>query len=347
MEELEKLLKQNNLDYAIIENYINDNNENILFKIIHNITKFTDTSKKQIFENIIVNTNNKDLIETTCSKIAMFIPFDYDYYKKIIKLIISKNIKESIVEELERNILKKSSAALQDVFQDFSLEYPNNIDYDLSIIQCFLHNYIEYSNNLEKVTINKNQTLQIFKRLNYILTIEVNKILDLFFYFNNIFNFDEEDLKIFLDTFIFNFPSICKEFINKKNEQNNDTLFMIYLKRKIETNDKDNNLKNKLKIYNYDVQRLNEYQKYLVMQNNEINDKSHEMSVFWKLCKSNTILYGNRYGMTVKHKGGEEVTVSSMHEFSYEYSLPLEYIIDPITYMEKINKLKQLGKEDK
>ena len=105
--------------------------------------------------------------------------------------------------------------------------------------------------------------------------------------------------------------------------------------------------KNNLKIYDSDIQRLNEYQKYLIMQNNEINDKSHEMSVFWKFCKSNTILYGYRYGMTVKHKDSEEVSVGSMHEFSYEYPLPLEYLIDPITYMEKVNELKHLGKEEK
>lgn len=347
MKELENLLKQDNIDYEYIKNYINSNDENILFKIIHNIVKFSDTSQKQICEKIIVNTTNKDLIETTCNEISIFIPFDYDYYKKIIELIISKNIKESIVEELEKDILQNSSLALQDVFQDFSLECPKEIDYDLSMIQCFLHNYKEYSMNLKKITITKNQILKICIRLNYILTIEVSKILDLYFYFSNFFNFNEQELNVFLDKFIFNFPSTCKKFINRKNGQNDDTLFMTYLKRKIEENDKDNRLKNNLKIYNLDVQRLYEYQKYLIMQNNEINDKSHGMSVFWKLCKSNTILYGNRYGMTVKHKDSEEVSVSSMHKFSYEYPLPLEYLIDPIMYMEKVNELKNLGKEEK
>lgn len=347
MRELENLLKQDNIDYESIESYLNSNDENILFKIVHNIVKFSETSQKQICENIIVNTTNKDLIETTCNEISIFIPFDYDYCKKIIKLIISKNIKESIVEELEEDILKNSSLALQDVFQDFSLECPKDIDYDLSMIQCFLHNYKEYSINLKKITITKNQILKICKRLNYILTIEVSKILDLYFYFSNLFNLNEQELNIFLDKFIFNFPSTCKKFINRKNGQNDDTLFMTYLKRKMEENDKDNKLKNNLKIYDSDIQRLNEYQKYLIMQNNEINDKSHEMSVFWKLCKSNTILYGNRYGMTVKHKDSEEVSIGSMHEFSYEYPLPLEYLIDPITYMEKVNELKHLGKEEK
>lgn len=347
MKELENLLKQDNIDYESIESYINSNDENILFKIVHNIVKFSDTSKKQICENIIVSTDNNALIETTCNEISIFMPFDYDYYKNIIKLIISKNIKESIVEKLEEDILKNSSLALQDVFQDFSLECPEDIDYDLSMIQCFLHNYKEYSINLKKITITKNQTLKICKRLNYILTIEVSKILDLYFYFSNIFNFNEKELNIFLDKFIFNFPSTCKKFINRKNGQNDDTLFMTYLKKKIEENDKEIKLKNNLKIYNLDAQRLNEYQKYLIMQNNEINDKSHEMSVFWKFCKSNTILYGNRYGMTVKHKDSEEVSIGSMHEFSYEYPLPLEYLIDPVTYMEKVNELKHLGQEEK
>ena len=88
MRELENLLKQDNIDYESIESYLNSNDENILFKIVHNIVKFSETSQKQICENIIVNTTNKDLIETTCNEISIFIPFDYDYCKKIIKLNI-------------------------------------------------------------------------------------------------------------------------------------------------------------------------------------------------------------------------------------------------------------------
>ena len=61
-----------------------------------------------------------------------------------------KNVKESIIETLEEDILQNSPLALQDVFQDFSLESPDDIDYDLSMIQCFLHNYKEYSINLKK-----------------------------------------------------------------------------------------------------------------------------------------------------------------------------------------------------
>lgn len=347
MNKLESLLRQVNIDYKSIESYINGNDENALFKIIHNIMRFSDISKKQICENILVNTSNKALIEATCNEISIFIPFDYDYYKNIIKLIMPKNVKESIIETLEEDILQNSPLALQDVFQDFSLESPDDIDYDLSMIQCFLHNYKEYSINLKKITVTKNQILKICGRLNYILTIEVSKILDLYFYFSNIFNFNEKELNIFLDKFIYNFPSTCKKFINRKNGQTDGTLFMTYLKKKIEENDKENKLKNNLKIYNPDAQRLNEYQKYLIMQNNEINDKSHEMSVLWKFCKSNTILYGNRYGMTVKHKDSEEVSIGNMHEFLYEYPLPLEYLIDPITYMEKVNELKHLGKGEK
>lgn len=347
MKELDNLLKHDNIDYKSIESYItNNDNDDILFKIIHNIVKFNNQSQKQICENIIANTANKDLIKTTCNEISIFIPFDYDYYKKIIKLIISKNINENVIEKLEIDVLRNSKLALQEVFEDFSLEFPNDIDYDLSILQCLLHNYEEYSINLKNIAITKNQILEICKRLNYILTIEVSKILDLYFHFSNRFNFTEQELNIFLDKFIFNFPSTCKNFINNRNGQN-DTLFMTYLKRKMESYDKDNKLKNNLKIYNPDIQRLNEYQKYLIMQNNEINDKSREMSVLWKLCKSNTILYGKRYGMTVKHKDGDEVSIGNMHEFSYEYPLPLEYLIDPITYMEKVNEIKHLGKEEK
>ena len=70
------------------------------------------------------------------------------------------------------------------------------------------------------------------------------------------------------------------------------------------------------------------------------------MSIFFDFCKPNTILYSNRYGMIAKHKNVEEVFIGDMHEFSYSYPLPLEYIIDPINYMDKVNEIRLLGKED-
>ena len=33
-----------------------------------------------------------------------------------------------------------------------------------------------------------------------------------------------------------------------------------------------------------------------------------------------------------------------MHEFKYEYPYPIEYLVDPVEYMQKINLLKSLGR---
>ena len=344
MQDLENILKNKNVHYDYVKNFLNTEDENILFKILHNIIKFDDDSKKKICETIIVNTDNKSLIETACREISTFIPFDYDYYKKILKITISKKIEGRWISEFINNILENSIIVLQEVFQDFSLDKPTDIDYDLSILQEFLHEYDKYFTNINKITISKEQALLICKRLNYILSIELKAILKLYFQFFTIFKFNQEDLDVFLKKFSFNYPSICKQFI--KNEDMNTSLFVDYLKKKNSIYDSDNSLKDSLSIFKPNFQRLSEYQRYQIIQSNEINEQSRGMSIFFDFCKPSTILYSNRYGMIAKHKNVEEVFIGDMHEFSYSYPLPLEYIIDPINYMDKVNEICLLGKED-
>lgn len=343
MNDLENLLKQDNIHYDLIKKYLNSTDENILLKIINNIIKFDDKTKMKVCGNIIKNTDSKIIIDTACREISLFVPFDYEYYKKILKMIISKGIEGTWVLEFKNDILKNSPSVMQEVFQDFSLNKPSDIDYDLSILQSFLHEYNNYSINLNGVNITKEQALIICERLNYILTIEINSILKLYFHFHNLFKFTQDELNSFLKKFFFNYPSICKQFIERNSSD--DSIFIDYLKKEANKYDSDNELKDNLTIFKPNYQRLYEYQKYQFIQSKEISDKARGMSILLDFCKSNTILYGNRYGMTVKHKDGEEVSIGNMHEFSYSYTLPLEYIIDPIEYMNKVNELRSLGKE--
>ena len=343
MNDLEKLLENYNLHYDVIKKYLNSTDENILFKIINNITRFDDKTKMKVCENIIKNTDSENIINNACREISVFVPFDYEYYKKILKMIISKGIEGTWVSEFKKDILENSPLVMQEVFQDFSLNMPVDIDYDLCILQSFLEDYNNYSINLNAVNLTKEQSLIICKRLNYILSIEINSILKLYFHFDNLFKFTQDELNSFLKKFFFNYPSICKQFIERNNSD--DSIFIDYLKHEANKYNSDNELKNNLTIFKPNCQRLYEYQKYQFIQSKEMIDKARRMSILSNFCKSNTILYGNRYGMTVKHKDGEEVSIGNMHEFSYSYTLPLEYTIDPIEYIDKFNEILSLSKE--
>ena len=76
----------------------------------------------------------------------------------------------------------------------------------------------------------------------------------------------------------------------------------------------------------------------------EINKQASKKSIFGSLFKSNTILYGKKYGLAVATKDSKEISVGSLHEFKYEYPYPIEYLVDPVEYIEKMNSLKKLGR---
>ena len=108
---------------------------------------------------------------------------------------------------------------------------------------------------------------------------------------------------------------------------------------------KENDLKHNMSIFYPIEERILKYRKRQLKQNVEINKMSREKSLFLSMCKSNTILYGKKYGMAIQYKDKREISVSKMQEFLYEYPYPYEYIIDPIEYIHKVNDLKELKKE--
>ena len=103
-------------------------------------------------------------------------------------------------------------------------------------------------------------------------------------------------------------------------------------------------IKYNMEIFKPDTKRIIEYRKYQFKQNKEINKMASQKSILGNFFKSNTILYGKRYGITVTTKNSKEISVGNMHEFKYEYPYPIEYLVDPVEYMQKINLLKSLGR---
>ena len=99
-----------------------------------------------------------------------------------------------------------------------------------------------------------------------------------------------------------------------------------------------------MEIFKPDTKRMIEYRKFQFKQNKEINKLASKKSIIGSLFKSNTILYGGKYGLAVATKDSKEISVEALHEFKYEYPYPVEYLIDPVEYMGKINYLKNLGR---
>lgn len=343
MQDLEMILKDNKINYQIIKEYIDMKDVEVWNKILENLHKFDEDSKMMICYQIIKNTCNSNIINNVCMNIITFIKFDYEYYKKILLIIAELNESDGDwIEEIKENmLLRDGNTTLQDCFKDFSRQIPFNIKYDISIIIKFLEKYREEL--LSQLDLNREEILIVCNRLNYVMTINVMNILNLYFYFDKKVFFTEEELKSFLYTFIFNYPSICDKWIEDYQISNSSMFHIMTIE--MQRIKKENDLKHNMSIFYPIEERILKYRKRQLKQNVEINKMSREKSLFLSMCKSNTILYGKKYGMAIQYKDKREISVSKMQEFLYEYPYPYEYIIDPIEYIHKVNDLKELKKE--
>jgi len=344
--EVQKILKQDNLDYKDIDKYLVDSEEDdLLNELLNNIHKFNLESKKTILNQIIIKSNKKNIVEMSCMYILSYIEYEYSYYKNILKIIANKKMNGTWISEIKRRLLEGNPKTIQEVFEDFSLEKPLDINYDLMIINKFLEDYDE-KKYLEGVIITSEQAISICEKLNYILTINTKSILRFYCYIIDIYNLSENQFKQFVDTFFFNFPYICKEFIMNNDNLGDNCLIKKYLDNKIKEFDLENEIKFNMNIFKPNIQRVKEYRRYQANQSKEINKQANEMSILRKIGQTNTILYSNRYGMIVRDKNGEHLSESSMNTISYEYSYPLEYLLDPLEYMSNVYDVLKTGEEE-
>lgn len=340
--DLDKILLEQDITYKKIKEFIDSGDEDNYYKILSRISRFPENDAKIVCKKIINNSNNKDMIDRTCMEIITFIQYDYDYYNEIINIISLKNINGTWIDEMEDKLLEDSSKTIKNVFKDFSDEIPQNISYDISIITRLLDEYDEkYIKNLK---IEKKRVIEVCKRLNHIMTINVKNILKLFYCISSEYELNSEESKVFLDEFFTNYPSVCKTFIDENKNYDSKTTFIKDLKNKVEQHNKEEKVKYNMEIFKPDTKRMIEYRKFQFKQNKEINKLASKKSIIGSLFKSNTILYGRKYGLAVATKDSKEISVGSLHEFKYEYPYPIEYLVDPVEYIEKINSLKNLGR---
>lgn len=337
--DLDKILLEQDISYEKIKKFINSGDEDNYYKILSRISRFPENDAKIICKEIINNSKNEDIIDRACMEIITFIQYDYDYYKEIININALKNIDGTWNNEIIDKLLDDSKKTLLNVFEDFSKEQPESIHYDIKIITRLLDEYDEkYIKNLK---IDKNSLIEVCKKINYIVTINIKNVLNFFYYISNEYKLNSGEIRLFLNAFFANYPSACKTFIK---ENNSETIFIKDLKIKVEQHDKEEKIKYDMEIFKPDTKRMLEYRKYQFKQNKEINKLASKKSILGSLFKANTILYGRKYGLAVATKDSKEISVGSLHEFRYEYPYPIEYLVDPVEYIEKINSLKNLGR---
>lgn len=344
MDNIDDILSKENLNYEDIEKFLEKYDETNYYKILHKINRFDGEIKNKVCKEIIIRAKNENIVDRACLEIITFIEYNYEYYKEVIEIVSKRNYQSTWITEIKNKLIQEDSKTMQVVLEDFSLKEPENIDFDIEIINRLLYIYDE--KYIDNANLSREQIIIVCTRLNCIMSTDLTNILKIFYYFDTKIKFCREELERFLLQFFFDFPYICKKFIENDRVYDNNSVFIKYLKEMITKFDEEEKMKFNMKIFHPDVRRMNQFRKCQLEQNKEINKNARKYSVILNLCKSNTILYGKRYGITVTTKDEKKVSVGNMHQFKYEYPYPLSYIIDPVEYMIRINSLKVLGKEE-
>lgn len=339
---IDEVLSNQDNNYESIKDILENYDEDNYYKILFSINKFKEQDMKKICKKIIINSNNENLVEKACMQIVTFIQYEYEYYKEIIEIISLKKFNGMWINEIKDKLIEDRYKTIVDIFEDFGKKTPQNILYDIEIITRLLDKYNE--KYFRELKIKKNKIIESCKRINYITTINVKEMLKMFYYFSAEYRLTLEEIKSFLDIFLKNYPSVCNQFLEKKEKYDNDTDFIKYLQNKMEQYNKEENIKYDMEIFKPDTRRIIEYRKMQLKQNKKMNKEVSKYSFLADIFKSNTILYGRKYGIAVATKDSKKVSIDKLHEYKYEYPLPLEYILDPVEYLIKINELKSLGK---
>lgn len=341
--DINKILSEEDIGYEKIKDFLENYNEENYNKILFKINKFTEDDMKIICKKIISNSKNKDIAEKACSEIITFVEFDYEYYREIVKIMSLKKFHGIWINEIIDDLIENDTRTIVDVFEDLGEDIPQNVIYDIQIVTKLLDIYNE--KYIKELKVERYKIIKACKRINYIVSINVIDMLKMFYYFSIEYKLNSEEIKTFLDTFFLNYPSVCKKFIENEEEYDNDTEFINYLQSKILEYNKEENIKYGLEIFKPNSRRMIEYRKMQLKQNKKINKEAKKYSFLADVFKSNTILYGRKYGVAVSTKDSKKVSVNKLHEFKYEYPLPLEYVLDPVEYLKKVNELESIGKE--
>lgn len=327
MEELKKIFLKENVKYDEISKYIENGQKKELEIIIDNIIKFDTQLKIKILVEMLQKSDCKEFSETICMNICEYVPYEYNYYKKVIMCVAEKMHYGRWIEEVKIKIVE-DEIALNDVFEDFSKDIPANKQYDSEILNTLLEQYNE--KYMLKISLKRGQAINVCKKINNIVTIHQINILNIYCFFDKKFKFNKDEYKEFIEKFCFNYMHTVRNFLKNNTD---DSEMISYLKEIYEIRKEQNKQKMELKILAPNPRRIIQYMKYENKRNLELRKEADKQSIFFNMFKSSTILYGNRYGMIRRGKKKEEIFVSKFQKFSYEHEYPLEYVIDPAKYM--------------
>lgn len=334
---LDEKLQGKGLTLKDIEKYIDYRNIEFCNKILFKIHLFDNNSKKELLLNIIINNEDKSLIDTVCREIYTFVEYEFEYYREIIQRLIEKKINGQWASELKLKIVQDNRNLIQTVLKDFAKKKMKFAKFDIEIVEKLIDNYEEkYLDSIEELS--KEEVIIICKKLNYIMSINSLNIIRIVYYIDKMFHFDKKELGDILDKYIFNYPFLAKKFLQKISEED-EPIFFGYLNDRIMRFDNEEKIKNSMENFKPNAIRIVKYRERQMKQNKIINKESEEMSLIANLFRKDIILYGKKVGMNVIKDNKKEMVTSELSEFKSEYYYPREYILDPVEYMLHIKKI--------
>jgi len=296
-----------------------------------------DLRKEKISKNFKIDIYILIIKINTSKKIAKLIDFNIwldeelgneEYYQIIEKIYDMyanqeyRNYYEHIIEEIVNN----DANIYNHIFKYLTSGIRAKVD-----LGCNLYiEAIEICKKVTKIIVKRKELILGCKKISYIITICNKNTLKFFLELDKQFTFLKEELSSFLDSFMFNYPYDCEEFLEEY--ENDSSYFIKYMREYICEFERKKIIKESIKDIQPLASRLNLYGKRKHEQMKEVKELSKNSSVFLQLCKTKTILYGNRFVINNEYNKSSSQT---MKRISYEYKLPLEYSIDSVLFYKK------------
>ncbi len=311
--------------------YINKLNEKEIQEEIFDLRreKISKSLKIDIYTSIIKLYDSKQIAELIDFNIALDIELGIEEYYSIIEKIYdiypTKEYR-SYYKHTIKKIVNKDINIYNRVFYYLTSETKAKIDLGCQLYVEAIENYKKMS----KLLVERRRLILGCKKISYIITVYNKNTLKFFLDLNKQFTFTKEELSSFLDSFMFNYPYDCEDFLEKCGDDS--SYFIRYMKEYICNFERQNKIRESIKDIQPFVSRVNLYGKRKHEQMKEIRETSKKSSVFLQLFKTKTILYGNKFVINNEHYNSFPQT---MKKISYYYTLPVEYSIDSVLFYKK------------
>lgn len=200
-----------------------------------------------------------------------------------------------------------------------------------NVVQKFFSKIINYYNfeQIKDLEYTTDEIILVCSKLNYLIDLYPNKLLELFEDIININNFTEKEFLEFLSPFLFNYSYVVKKYIESQKIKK-DTIFYKYMEEYVNNFVNEQEQKTKLlDLKGYDS-RLIEYEKRRAKQQQEINEQSKKYSIFYEFSSHSTVMYGDDIAYIMSDG---TISFSKFQKFESSCPIPFGYILDPIKYL--------------